>query len=256
VGTEIYNKDNHVCVCFSDLVEGEGIQSNQFLLLDDDHAALIDPGGNLTYSRLYIHAGRYTTIKKLDYVIASHQDPDIVASVSKWLLGTSCKVVISKIWERFLPHFCSPGSYTEDRLIVIPDEGMDIQLGKFSLKAIPAHFLHSVGNFHFYDPVAKILFSGDVGASISDDDASSPVTDFDEHIPHMLGFHQRYMVSNAACRYWVNMVRNLELEWIIPQHGAPYKGKKVIDQFLSWMENLECGIDLFTQKNYEIPSDN
>lgn len=255
MGTEIYNKDNHVCVCFNDLVEGEGIQSNQFLLLDNDHAALIDPGGNLTFSRLYIHAGRYTTVKKLDYVIASHQDPDIVASVNKWLVGTSCKVVISKIWERFLPHFCSPGSYSDDRLIAIPDEGMDIPLGQFKLKAIPAHFLHSVGNFHFYDPVAKILFSGDVGASIGGGDSKEPVTDFNAHIPNMLNFHQRYMVSNTACRYWVNMIRKLELEWMVPQHGAPFKGKKIIGKFLSWFEELACGLDLFTQENYKIPND-
>ncbi len=252
---EIYNKNGHICVCFNDLVEGEGIQSNQFLVIDDEHAALIDPGGNLTFSRLYIHAGRYTTIKKLDYVIASHQDPDIVASVNKWLLGTSCKVVISKVWERFLPHFCAPGNYSGDRLIVIPDEGADIPLGRSVLKAIPAHFLHSVGNFNFYDPVTKVLFSGDVGASFKDDDLSTPVTDFDAHIPHMLAFHQRYMVSNKACRYWVNMVRELDLEWIIPQHGAPYKGKQVIEQFLTWFDNLACGIDLFTQENYKIQKD-
>jgi flavorubredoxin len=253
MGIEIYNENKHICVCFNNLVEGEGIQSNQFLVLDDDHSALIDPGGNLTFSRLYIHAGRYTTVKKLDYVIASHQDPDIVASVNKWLEGTSCKVVISKVWERFLPHFCTPGNYTSDRLITIPDSGADIPLGRISLKAIPAHFLHSVGNFHFYDPVAKILFSGDVGASVDGGDVSEAVTDFDAHIPHMLPFHQRYMVSNAACRYWVNMVRNLDLEWIIPQHGAPFRGEQVIDQFLSWFETLPCGIDLFSQRDYEIP---
>ncbi len=30
-------------------------------------------------------------VKQLDYVVASHQDPDIVASVNKWLVGTDCK---------------------------------------------------------------------------------------------------------------------------------------------------------------------
>ena len=30
--------------------------------------------------------------------------------------------------------------------------------------ALPAHFLHSVGNFHIYDPIAKILYTGDLGA--------------------------------------------------------------------------------------------
>ncbi|WP_348393518.1 MBL fold metallo-hydrolase, partial [Streptococcus pneumoniae] len=54
----------------------------------------------------------------------------------------------------------------EDRLIELPDRGQVIQLGESKLVIVPAHFLHSVGNFQFYDPVAKILFSGDMGASI------------------------------------------------------------------------------------------
>ena len=39
-------------------------------------------------------------------------------------------------------------------------------MGDSSVRALPAHFMHSVGNFSFYDPVSRILFSGDVGASI------------------------------------------------------------------------------------------
>ena len=52
---------------------------------------------------------------------------------------------------------------TYDRIIALPDRGQSIALGKCQLKAVPAHFLHSVGNFQIYDPVSKILFSGDMG---------------------------------------------------------------------------------------------
>lgn len=253
MSVELYNKDGHVCVAFYDLVDDVGVQSNQFLVIDNEESALIDPGGNLTYSRLYIHAGRYTTVKNLSYVIASHQDPDIVASVNKWLVGTSCKVVISKVWERFLPHFCAPGNYTDDRIVTIPDEGMDIALGGNAIKAVPAHFLHSVGNFHFYDPVSRILFSGDMGASIGgEDDPGEPVSNFDAHIPLMLPFHQRYMVSNKVCRLWADMARGLDLEWIVPQHGAPFKGRDMISRFIDWVASLECGIDLMSEKNYRL----
>jgi len=252
---ELYNKDGHICIAFNDLVDGEGVQSNQFLIIDDDESALIDPGGNLTYSRLYTHAGRYTTIKNLTYVFASHQDPDIVASVNKWLLSTSCKVAISKIWERFLPHFCAPGNYTQDRIVSIPDEGMHIALGKNKITAVPAHFLHSVGNFQFYDPVSRILFSGDMGASMCGEDyRGETVSDFQAHIPKMLSFHQRYMVSNKTCRLWAHMVRQLDIEWIVPQHGAPFKGAAMIAQFIDWVESLECGVDLLSQEAYRAPA--
>mgnify|MGYP000730501684 CR=1 FL=1 len=43
----------------------------------------------------------------------------------------------------------------------------------------------------------------------------------------------------------------------IDENGSPislenFKGKKVIAQFLSWIEQLECGTDLMTQKDYRV----
>jgi len=135
----------------------------------------------------------------------------------------------------------------------IPDQGMILNLGGAVIKALPAHFLHSVGNFHFYDTVSKILFSGDMGASLVDAEDCKPVENFAQHVPSMLGFHRRYMVSNKVCRLWVNMVRQLDVEMIVPQHGAPFKGKEIIGQFLHWVEQLECGIDNVHQMHYQVP---
>ncbi|QKT03477.1 FprA family A-type flavoprotein [Ectothiorhodospiraceae bacterium 2226] len=260
----LFDQGGHKCVAFEDLVTCgkpgasgrdacDSIQSNQFLIVDDGHAALLDPGGNLTYNRLFMQASNHVVIKNLDYVIASHQDPDIVASLNKWLVGTDCQVIVPEIWKRFIPHFCSPGA-TEGRLIGIPDAGAEIKLGRATLVALPAHFLHSEGNFHFYDPQSRILFSGDVGASSVDpEELSAPVRDMATHIPRMLGFHRRYMNSNRVCRLWVNMVRDLDVDWIVPQHGPSFRGREMVGRFLDWFEHLECGVDLMTQEHYRRP---
>jgi len=116
---------------------------------------------------------------------------------------------------------------------------------------VPAHFLHSVGNFQLYDPLSKILFSGDMGASMLDD--SGPVADFATHVPSMLGFHRRYMASNKACRLWAAMVRGMDVEMIVPQHGRPFMGREMISAFLYWIENLECGLDLLGPEDYQLP---
>jgi len=256
MATELFNNGHHACIVFSDLVDDSSsaaVQSNQFLIVTDGHGALIDPGGNMTYNALMMGMGKFFHFRKLEYIFASHQDPDIVGSINKWLVGTECTVIAPAIWERFLPHFCGIGN-TDGRIIGIPDMGMDIELGNSIIKAIPAHFLHSEGNFQFYDVTSKILFSGDLGASlVPHDEAAIPVTSFEKHIPNMLGFHQRYMVSNKVCRYWARMIRNLDIEAIVPQHGKPFIGKPMVNQFIAWVENLECGIDLFTQQNYQIP---
>lgn len=250
---ELFNNGKHVCLAFRDLVTGdEAVQANQFLVYDNEHAALIDPGGELTYSRLFMAISKYMTVKNLDYIIASHQDPDIVASLNKWLVATEAKIVVPELWERFIPHFTRPGKIA-GRVIGMPDKGMNLKLGSIELKALPAHFLHAEGNFQFYDPVSRILFSGDMGANLCPEvDLDKPVQKLSEVLPYMEGFHQRYMNSNKVCRFWVNMVRQLDLSMIVPQHGRALTGK-AIGEFLDYIEKLECGIDLFTQNDYQIP---
>jgi hypothetical protein len=39
----------------------------------------------------------------------------------------------------------------------------------------------------------------------------------------------------------------------VPQHGRAFIGKKVVNEFINWVEVLECGIDLVTQQNYRLP---
>ena len=247
----LYQDDNHICLFFTDLVSGEAIPSNQLVIVDDGEAAIFDPGGELTYTPLSIALAKHVDVKKsLKYVFASHQDPDIITSLPRWLMHSDCRVVTSKLWGRFLPHLVSSfvsGSMNKslyDRLVEIPDKGAKVPLGKNQILAIPAHFLHSVGNFHFYDPVSKILFSGDVGAAITPGEDHIPVTDMKQHIPKMEGFHRRYMASNRAARNWVDRVRKLDIEIMVPQHGRPFKGKETIEEFYRWFEHLKCGVDL------------
>jgi flavorubredoxin len=256
MAVELYNDGSHVVHAFYDLVADStdgAVQCNQFLVADSGHGALIDPGGNMTYTGLLMDMQKYFSSKDLDYLLASHPDPDIIASVNKWFVASSCKVMISKLWTRFVPHFTT-GRDVSDRIIGIPDEGVVIPLGQCKILALPAHFMHAEGNFQFYDPVAKILFSGDLGTSlVSHDMAAQPITDFDAHIPYMDGFHKRYIVSGKVCRFWANMVRELDIEQIVPQHGCRFVGKEACQKMIEWVSRLECGVDLMTQSNYRLP---
>jgi flavorubredoxin len=40
---------------------------------------------------------------------------------------------------------------------------------------------------------------------------------------------------------------------IVPQHGAIFKGKEMVERFINWVENLQVGMDLLTQEKYRIP---
>ena len=49
------------------------------------------------------------------------------------------------------------------------------------------------------------------------------------------------------------MVRDMDVEMMVPQHGRPFKGKDQINLFLNWISDLDCGTDLLTQADYRCP---
>ncbi len=252
---ELYRDANHVCLMFTDLVEEDGpaVQSNQFLIVDDGTGAVIDPGGTLVFNELFLTCSRHFTPNKLKYLLASHADPDIIASLDRWMTSTKAKLVISSVWERFAPHFAKAGK-TDNRVVGVPDAGGKLQLGRHELWLLPAHFMHAEGNFHYYDPVSRILFTGDLGVSLTTgQQAKLPVRDLGPHIPLMQGFHRRYMVSNKILRLWVAMARRLDISMLVPQHGSPIIGP-AIGQFFDWLEQLACGVDLFDERAYQLPT--
>jgi flavorubredoxin len=253
----LYDAGGHECLMFTDLADehaGEAVQSNQFLIIDDGTGAIIDPGGNLAYSELYLTMTRHFPPQKLSAIIASHADPDIIASLDRWTTSTpTAKIYVSRIWERFIPHFCKPGK-TAGRVVGIADPGTRIRVGRHDLIALPAHFLHSEGNFQFYDPVSKILFSGDLGVSlVGGEAAKTPMQSIAPLLPSMEAFHRRYMVSNKVMRLWADMVSTLDIRMIVPQHGAPLAGPAV-KEFIAWARELPCGIDLLSSGNYQVPA--
>ena len=252
----LFESGDHRCVVFNDLVRSDdGIQANQFLITHGKASALLDPGGALLYTPLSLAVARHVPLKELTWILASHQDPDIIGAADRWLMYTSAVLVCSRLWGRFVPH--AVPSYQQnanaDRYMLLPDEGGRITMDDSHLLALPAHFLHSVGNFSFYDPVSRILFSGDVGSSIiPPGGAYQPVTDFTSHVRSMEGFHRRYMGSNRAARFWANMVRELDPDMIVPQHGLPMD-RRCIPAFLDWLSDLRCGLDLLEQDHYRLP---
>ncbi len=252
---KLYDHGGHCCLMFTDLgdMDGEAVQSNQFLIIDGDRGAVIDPGGNLAYAELYLEMSRHFPPSKLEALIASHADPDIIASLDRWTTATQAKVYISRLWERFIPHFCKPGK-TTGRVVGIADGGARIKIGRSELIALPAHFMHAEGNFQFFDPASGILFSGDLGVSlVSGAAAATTLSSLQPLPPGMEAFHRRYMVSNKVLRLWADMVAELPIRMIVPQHGSPLAGTAVAE-FIAWVRELPCGIDLMGPAQYQVPA--
>jgi len=60
----------------------------------------------------------------------------------------------------------------------------------------------------------------------------------------MRGFHQRYLPCAKALKMWVATVRQLDIETIAPQHGAIIQGKEMVEKFINWLADFDCGVDL------------
>ncbi len=87
---------------------------------------------------------------------------------------------------------------------------------------------------------------------VSGQQAAEFITDL-HPMPHgMEAFHRRYMVSNKILRLWANMVSQLPISMIVPQHGAPMGGDAV-REFIDWVQTLQCGVDLMSERNYTLP---
>ena len=255
-GHILHESDSHLCIQFHDLVSGAGVQANQFLIIRHGEGLLMEPGGQRVYPALLEAVRYYLPIDRLRYVFVSHQDPDIAACAGQWLDISQATLIASRLWSRFLPHFTGLKDYRDtlyERLLAVPDEGMRIGFGQDEIVLLPAHFLHSVGNLNLYDPLSGILFSGDIGASLSPQDANRPVDDLTLHSLYMKDFHQRYMSCGKILRLWAHMVRELQPRMIVPQHGGYFADPETIEAFLNWLETLRCGVDLMTQENYRIP---
>ena len=240
----LYNGESHRFILLNESEPGDedGIPSNQYLILHNGKGTLLDPGGFGVMPHVLTEMLQYIQPADIEAIVLSHQDPDIVGGLTSWLRLTSAKVYVSKIWHRFLPHYGITGM---QRFVGIEDEGENKTLPSgLELQFVPAHFLHSPGQINVYEAISKILFSGDIGASlVPADDCEVFVNDFSEHLQYAEGFHKRYMASNRALRYWVEQVRKLDAEIIAPQHGPVYKGEAK-DQFLDWLYDLACGSDL------------
>jgi flavorubredoxin len=214
------------------------IDTVEYLVVHGGESMLLDPGGLEIFPAVFSAIGAEFDPASITYLFASHQDPDIISSLSLWLdVKPELRCYLSRLWCTFVPHFGG----VDNTFISIPDGGMHMPLGGLALEAVPAHYLHSSGNFHVYDPKARILFTGDVGAALQpESEIDLFVRNFDRHIGHAEGFHRRWMGSREAKLDWCERAARLDIDMLCPQHGAIYQGADV-GRFINWFAELPVG---------------
>ncbi len=237
----IFQDGNHkwIAIVRDPAKPGYLVDTNEYLVVHGDQGLLLDPGGAEIFPAVFSAVSSEFDPSALAGVFASHQDPDICSSLALWLeFNPGMRCYVSWLWGSFIPHFGG----NEQTFVTMPDEGIEISLGGLPLQAVPAHYLHSSGNFNLYDKTAKVLFSGDIGAALLPPGTDGLfVEDFSSHIRHAEGFHKRWMGSNEAKRRWCERVSALDIDMLCPQHGSIYRGEDV-QRFINWFDALQVGI--------------
>lgn len=215
------------------------IDTNEYLIRCNDESMLLDPGGTEIFPDVVSSISRILPIDQIKHFLCSHQDPDIFSSLPLWMgLCPQAKIYLSWIWSGFVAHY---GHEYVGQFVKVPDGGQRITVGGKEFQLVPAHYLHSSGNFHLYDPELKVLFSGDIGAALLPPGENPIVVkDFDAHTAYMEGFHKRWMPSEKARDHWLARVRRLDIKFMCPQHGSIFQGDDV-GKFFDWFGGLELG---------------
>ncbi|MFA5730509.1 MAG: MBL fold metallo-hydrolase [Acidithiobacillus sp.] len=240
----IFEAGSHRWWILYDQDEHRVIDSNVYVMESNGQSLILDPGGFEIFPQVFAALVEVVPPSSLKAAFVSHQDPDIASSLPLWhACNEQIQWHIPKLWEGFIRHYGALEAPLQD----IPDEGGDMLIGGRRLEFIPAHYLHSSANFHVYDPEAKVLFSGDVGAALLPpghgawvDRRDKSGRAFEEHITKAKYFHERWMPSNAAKKDWINRVSKLEIDYLCPQHGAIYSEDNV-QRFLDWFGGLNVG---------------
>jgi flavorubredoxin len=215
------------------------IDTNEFVVQSAGVALITDPGGQEIFPAVFSALSAELDPRRVKSIFASHPGAAAISSLGLWLaFNPEIRCYASWLWSQVITHVGGD----HETIIALPDEGGTISLGQLTLHAVPAHHLHASASFHLYDPVARILFTGDVGTALLP--ASRPglfVDDFRSHIRYAEAFHRRAMGSNEAKNEWCDRISRLQVDMLCPQHGAIYRGADV-GRFVDWFRALPVGM--------------
>jgi flavorubredoxin len=192
------------------------LNSNPYLIVDGDEAILIDPGSIPDFPVIMRKIIDIINPEMISTIVVAHQDPDVCGNlpvIEDVIHRDDLLIVAHSTTQRLIYHYG-----IKSRLYPVDEHDY-----KFTLKSgrelqfIYTPYLHSPGAIATYDTASKSLFSSDIFGSLSKSGALFTGDDF----PHsMARWHQVIMPSNALLKPAMERFRGMEIDRILPQHGA------------------------------------
>jgi flavorubredoxin len=221
--------------------EGGRLRCNPYLLIDGrgDDVILFDPGSIPDFPKIMRKVIDLVPPQNITGIIVSHQDPDVcgnLAVIEDIVENPDLRIYAHLNTIRLIAHLGLLGKLYD---VAEMDNRLTLSSGRV-LEFIPMLYLHSPGAIATYDTQTKSLFSGDVFGAIGSKSELFSRNNFPES---MDSFHQAYMPSNSVLRPVMEKLAGMQIERILPQHGAVLEGDDVAVA-IQHLRTLPCGIDL------------
>lgn len=205
-----------------DLFEGqyvvpEGMAYNSYVILDEKTAVFDTVGENFVEEWL----GKVNNAlgeKKADYLIIQHMEPDHSSGIESFMLAhpETTIVATAKAFVMMQQFFAS--DFTDRRIVAA--EGMELALGKHTLKFIMAPMVHWPEVMMTYDSAAKAVFSADAFGKFGALDSEDEEWDCEAR-RYYVGIVGKYGLQVQGV---MKKFSALEVETICPLHGPVLNG--------------------------------
>lgn len=205
-----------------DLFEGqyvvpEGMAYNSYVILDEKTAVFDTVGENFVEEWLG-NVNNALGEKKADYLIIQHMEPDHSSGIESFMLAhpETTIVATAKAFVMMQQFFAS--DFTDRRIVAA--EGMELALGKHTLKFIMAPMVHWPEVMMTYDSAAKAVFSADAFGKFGALDSEDEEWDCEAR-RYYVGIVGKYGLQVQGV---MKKFSALEVETICPLHGPVLSG--------------------------------
>jgi len=217
--------------------DAASLRCNAYLLVDGSSAVIFDPGSVPHFPVVGRKVLSIVDPGQIEAVVLSHQDPDLCGAlpVLEDLIGRDDLVIAAHSRMSVLIRYYG----LHGPLYDVDQHGWQLRLqsGR-QLYFGFAPYLHAPGAIMTYDPVTKVLFSGDLGGTAV---GGGPLFAGDEYGAEAAEFHRAYMPPGRTLAVLLDRLAALDIRIVAPQHGRVVVGPERIRQLIEALKAVEPG---------------
>ena len=212
-----------------------------YVVCSSEEAILIDPGGTADFGPLLDAVSDKISFNKISAIVVTLPAAHTMGSIGLWaeVLGHDTPIYAAERIAADLLH-----TDTNLEIVHVSENGGEVPMADGSgLHLIPAPYLPTAASMSLYDPVAQVLYSGDLGTTEgawSDDE--TPFCEQFSLVSHaMNAFHQVWLPSSIARNDWLARIDDLSVDIVAPRAGPCLSGKNV-EHFKRWLASMDLGV--------------